>query len=87
MSIADYQQQLLESYNGSQDPKIQQSAFTANQYTEMFKTGQVTKDEYLQMMNDIILANNINRSVDNMQVLEHMNTAINGLINIANLVA
>jgi ubiquinone biosynthesis protein UbiJ len=86
MTVEENQQALLESYNGTNDPKVQESAHTANQYTEMFKAGQITKDEYIQMMNDIILANNINRNAENMQVLEHMNTAINSLINIASWV-
>lgn len=86
MSVEQHQQELLESYNGSPDPKVQESAHTANQYTEMFKAGEISKEEYIQMMEDIIRVNNINRSMDNMQVMEHMNVAINGLINLASLV-
>jgi len=86
MSVEQHQQALLESYQGTNDPKVQESARAANEYTELLKSGQVSKDEYIQMMQDIIRVNNINRSVDNMQVLEHMNTAINGLINLASLV-
>jgi hypothetical protein len=86
MSVEQHQQALLESYNGSSDPKVQESAHTANQYTELFKSGDVSKEEYVQMMEDIIRINNINRSMDNVQVMEHMNVAINGLINLASLV-
>jgi len=86
MSVEQHQHALLESYNGSLDPKVQESAHTANQYTEMFKAGEINKEEYIQMMEDIIRVNNINRSMDNMQVMEHMNVAINGLINLASLV-
>ena len=86
MSVEQHQKELLESYNGSPDPKVQESAHTANQYTEMFKAGEISKEEYIQMMEDIIRVNNINRSMDNMQVMEHMNVAINGLINLASLV-
>jgi hypothetical protein len=86
MSVEQHQQALLESYNGSVDPTVQESAHTANQYTEMFKSGEINKDEYIEMMQDIVRVNNINRSMDNMQVMEHMNTAINGLINLASLV-
>jgi len=85
MSVEQHQQALEVSYNGSQDPNVQQAASTANQYTEMLKTGQITKDEYVQLMEDIVRTNNINKNVDNQQVLEYMNTAINGLITLASL--
>jgi len=85
MSVEQNQQALLESYNGSTDPNVQQAAQTANQYTELLKSGQISKDEYIQAMQDIARTNNINKSADNMQVMEYMNTAINGLINLASL--
>jgi hypothetical protein len=86
MSVEQHQQALLTSYQNSQDPNVQSAAETANSYTEMFKTGQISKDEYIQLMEDIERTNNINKSVHNQQVLEYMNTAINGLINLAKLV-
>lgn len=85
MSVEHYQQQLLSAYGGTQDPAIQGAAQTANQYTEMFKSGQMTKEEYMQLMEDIKSTAIINKSMDNMEVLEYMNVAINGLINLANL--
>jgi polyhydroxyalkanoate synthesis regulator phasin len=86
MSVEQHQQALLESYNGSDDPLVKEAAQTANQYTEMFKAGQLSKEEYTQVMQDIVHANNINQSVANQQFMEHMNTAINGLVNLASLV-
>lgn len=86
MSVEQYQQQLAECFNGSQDSAVQGAAQQANQYTEMFKSGQISKDEYQQLMQDIANTNNINKSVGNMQVLEYMNVAINGLINLSKLV-
>jgi len=85
MSVEQYQQQLGECFNGSQDPNVQQAAQTANQYTEMFKAGQISKDEYQQLLSDIQQTNIINKSVDNQQVMEYMNTAINGLLTLASL--
>jgi hypothetical protein len=83
MSVEQLQQQLGECFNGSQDSNVQQAAQTANQYTELFKQGQLSKDEYTQLMSDIARTNEINKSVDNQQVLEYMNVAINGLITLA----
>jgi polyhydroxyalkanoate synthesis regulator phasin len=85
MSVDQHQQALLESYNGSTDPLVQEAAQTANQYTEMYKSGQISKDEYTQAMQDIVRTNNINKNVDNQQVMEYMNTAITGLISLASL--
>jgi hypothetical protein len=86
MSIEQYQQQLNECFNNSQDPNVQQAAATVNQYTEMVKQGQLSKEEYVQLIADIARTNEINKSVNNVQVLEYMNVAINGLINIASAV-
>ena len=86
MSVEQHQQTLLNSYQQATDPAVQSAAETANSYTEMFKTGQLNKEEYIQLMEDIERTNNINKSVHNQQILEYMNTAINGLINLAKLV-
>ena len=85
MSVEQHQQALLTSYQGTQDPFVQQSAQTANQYTEMLKAGEISRDEYVQLMEDIEITNNINKNVHNQQVLEYMNVAINGLVNLAKL--
>jgi len=81
--VATFQQQLEQAYNGTQDPNAQQSAQTAHQYTEAFKAGQLSKDEYMQLMSDIAKTNEINKNMDNLQVMEYLNTAINGLITLA----
>jgi hypothetical protein len=86
MSVEQFQQQLLSVYTGSQDPDVQSTAQQANQYTEMFKAGQMTKDEYLQLLADLQRILMIHRTMENMESMEYMNTAINGLINLASLV-
>ena len=85
MSVETYQSQLGYAFT-SEDPVIQQAANTANQYTEMFKTGQLSKDEYQQAMSDIANMVRIDQSMNDMAKLEMLNTAINGLINLASLV-
>jgi hypothetical protein len=85
MSVEQFQQQLGECFHGSQDPNVQQAAQVANQYTEMLKTGQISKDEFTQLMEDVKSTAIINKTMENMQVLEYLNTAITGLINLAKL--
>jgi polyhydroxyalkanoate synthesis regulator phasin len=86
MSVEQHQEELLSNYNSSQDPSVQGAAQTANQYTELFKTGQINRDEYIALMDDIARTNNINKNMGNMEIMERMNVAINGLINLATLV-
>ena len=86
MSVEQHQQQLGECFHGTKDPTIQLLADQANNYTEMMKAGQINRDEYVELMEDIQRQANINNSVDHQQLLIHMNTAINGLISLAKLV-
>jgi hypothetical protein len=85
MSV-EHNQQLLGQANTSPDPVIQQAAATANEYTELFKSGQLSKDEYQQLMADIAVTARINQSMNDMERLQMLNTAITGLINLASLV-
>ena len=85
MSVEHYQQQLLQVYGGSQDPNVQRTAQEVNQYTEMFKAGQMTRDEYVQLVEDLKSTAIINKNMDNMEAMEYMNVAINGLIHLAKL--
>jgi hypothetical protein len=85
MSVDHYQSQLVACSTGG-DVMSQQAAETANQYTEMFKSGQISKDEYVELMADIARTNEINKSVANVQLMEYMNVAINGLISLASMV-
>jgi len=82
MSVETHQGQLGQAYT-SPDPAIQQAAATANQYTEMFKAGQLTKDEYQQALADLNNTARIQQSMNDLANLEMLNTAINGLITIA----
>ena len=84
MSVETYQGQLGQAYT-SPDPAIQQAASTANQYTEMFKAGQLTKEEYMQAISDLNNTARIQQSMNDLANLEMLNTAINGLITLASL--
>jgi hypothetical protein len=85
MSVEIFQGQLGQAFS-SPDPAVQQAANNANQYTEMFKQGQLSKDEYMQAMADIATSARINQSMNDMSNLETLNSAITGLINLASLV-
>jgi polyhydroxyalkanoate synthesis regulator phasin len=84
MSVETFQGHLGQAFT-SPDPAVQEAAQTANQYTEMFKQGQLSKDEYQQLMADLATSARINQSINDMANLELLNTAINGLINLASL--
>lgn len=86
MSVEQHQQSLAECYHNSNDPALKAAAEQANNYTEMMKAGQISKEEYIELMEDIQRQANISNSVDHQQLLTHMNTAINGLVNLAKLV-
>jgi predicted ATP-grasp superfamily ATP-dependent carboligase len=85
MSI-EYNQSLLASIS-SQNPDVNAAAATVNQYTEMCKAGQISKEEYVQLIQDIQSQINIQASMAELDSMEKLNTAINGLITIASLVA
>jgi len=84
MSVETFQGQLGQAFT-SPDPAIQQAANTANQYTEMFKAGQLTKEEYMQAISDLNNTARIQQSMNDMANLEMLNTAITGLITLASL--
>ena len=86
MSIEQYQLQLESACSRSQDLDVQTTAQQANQYTEMFKTGQISKEEYLQTLADLQRIAMIHRTMDNMETVEYLNSAITGLISLASLV-
>jgi predicted ATP-grasp superfamily ATP-dependent carboligase len=84
MSI-EYNQSLLASIS-SQNPDVMAAASTVNQYTEMCKTGQISKEEYAELIKDVQRQINIQASMAELEAMERLNTAINGLINIAGMV-
>jgi hypothetical protein len=86
MSVEQHQQAFRECYQGTNDPNIKGLADQANGYTEMMKTGQISKEEYIELMEDIQRRSAIDSNVEHQQLLIHMNTAINGLISLAKLV-
>ena len=84
MSIEQHQQLLAEI----QDPNcaITNLASKTNELTEMCKAGQISKEEYADLIADIQRSATMQTAAVDLQNLEKLNTAINGLITIARLV-
>ena len=84
MSI-EHHQSLLASISSS-NPDLNAAAQQVNQLTEMCKAGQISREEYVELVEDVQRQVNIQSNMAELQSLERLNTAINGLINIAKLV-
>ena len=80
-----YHQSLLVSIS-SQNPDVNAAAATVNQYTEMCKNGEISPSEYIELIKDVQRQINIQASMAELEAMERLNTAINGLVNVASLV-
>lgn len=83
MTIEGNQQILTEI--SSQNSTVMEAARTVYLYTEMCKKGQLSQEEYVELISDIQRHMNINNSMIELENLQKLNTAINGLITIARL--
>jgi predicted ATP-grasp superfamily ATP-dependent carboligase len=81
-----YNQSLLASIS-SQNPDVNAAAAQVNQYTEMCKAGQISPAEYAQLIEDIQHQINIQGDMAELESMERLNTAINGLISIAKILS
>lgn len=84
MSI-EYNQSLLASISSS-NPDVNAAAQQVNELTEMCKRGEISKEEYTELVEDVQRQVNIQASMAELEAMERLNTAINGLISIAKLV-
>lgn len=84
MSI-EYHQSLLASIS-SHNPDVNAAAAQVNQLTEMCRTGQITKEEYTELVEDVQRQINIQANMAELEAMEKLNTAMNGLISIAKAV-
>lgn len=85
MTIDEFQHILLECVH-SDDEVLSEEATTANEYTNLCKRGQLTREEYIELMSDIQRTISIHQNMSDMVAKERLNTALNGLITIAKLV-
>lgn len=83
MSI-EYNQSMLASISSS-NPDVNAAAQQVNQLTEMCKAGQISREEYVELIADVQRQINIQSNMAELEAMERLNMAINGLINIAKL--
>jgi polyhydroxyalkanoate synthesis regulator phasin len=84
MSLDELDQMLLHCIH-SDDSVISEEAKSAVDYTDLVKQGQLSKQEYAELMKDIQRTISIHQSMSDMQSKEVLNTALTGLINIATM--
>lgn len=81
----EYHQSLLASISSS-NPDLVAAASEVNNLTELCKRGEITQEEYCELIADIQRKVNIQANMAELEAMERLNTAINGLISIAKLV-
>jgi polyhydroxyalkanoate synthesis regulator phasin len=81
----EYNQSLLASI-ASNNPDLNAAVQQVNELTEMCKRGEISKEEYAELVEDVQRQVNIQASMAELEAMQRLNTAINGLISIAKLV-
>jgi polyhydroxyalkanoate synthesis regulator phasin len=81
----EYNQSLLASIS-SHNPNINEAAQKVNELTELCKAGQISREEYTELVEDVQRQVNIETNMSELESMEKLNTAINGLITLAKLV-
>jgi polyhydroxyalkanoate synthesis regulator phasin len=81
----EYNQSLLASISSS-NPDLNAAVQQVNELTEMCKRGEISKEEYAELVEDVQRQVNIQASMAELEAMQRLNTAINGLITIAKLV-
>lgn len=84
MSTVQQHQEELANVN-SRNPDVTDAASKVHEYTELCMQGQISREEYIELVKDIQRTLNINEHMVEEDNLILMNTAINGLINLASL--
>jgi polyhydroxyalkanoate synthesis regulator phasin len=84
MSTVQQHQEELANVN-SRNPDVTDAAAKVHEYTDMCMRGEISKEEYIELVKDIQRQLNINQHMVEQENLLLMNTAINGLINLASL--
>ena len=72
--------------NNFQNPNIGILAQQINILTESCNNGEITKAEYLELVNDIQRQISIHADMEDLSAMETLNTAINGLLTIASAI-
>jgi hypothetical protein len=78
-------EQQLEAIFNTGDPNMQDLANRAMALKQALEQKQLSAGEYTEMITDLYHEKNINESVQDLQLKENINTAMNALVNLASM--
>ena len=78
-------EQQLEAIFNTGDPNMRDLANRAMALKQALEQKQLSAGEYTEMINDLYHEKNINESVQDLQLKENINTAMNALVNLASM--
>jgi methyl-accepting chemotaxis protein len=84
MNLMEIEQRILLSVR-SDDLIIKDAIESTHRYTESFKAGQLTSEEYQELLKDIQRKINIQQNITELDNLTKLNTAINVLIGLSSV--
>ena len=76
-------EQQLEALFNTGDPSLQDLATRANDLKNALASGQISKVEFMEMLQDLAHEKNINESAHDLEIKEAVNTALNALVAVA----
>ena len=76
-------EQQLEALFNTGNPDLQDLATRANDLKNALASGQISKSEFMEMLQDLAHEKNINESAHDLEVKEAVNVALNALVAIA----
>jgi predicted nuclease with RNAse H fold len=77
--------QALEAIFNTGDPSMQDLANRALALKQALEQKEISPSEYKEMITDLYHEKNINESVQDLALKEHINSAMNALINLASM--
>jgi hypothetical protein len=82
-------QDILDSVRGTQtqDPLAAQIAAQLAEYTEQFQSGQLTSDEYQELIADLQVESLINSKCQDLEAKERLNTICTAVLNAASMLS
>jgi hypothetical protein len=79
-------EQQLEALFNTGNPDLQDLATRANDLKNALTSGQISKGEFMEMLQDLAHEKNINESAHDLEVKEAVNMALNALVAVAQAV-
>jgi hypothetical protein len=78
-------EQQLEALFNTGDPSLQDLATRANELKNALESRQISKGEFMEMLEDLAHEKNINESAHDLQVKIAVNLALEALVNVASM--